>query len=216
MNMQKIPLIPFISSFYQPNDIFAYILYLILTYSTFVEFVGHTLMAFNRFTLISFPTKHQRLWSRQWYIVIMFLISLLLIAWRIPEPVKFSFDTDSTVSASLINKKASSIHLTVTSVTFFVTTFFTAIFNVSTFTKFYCYKNSVSTINVNEKKLLCKVLSFEFFCLSNLNYKCQMKIFRRRFSKICRKFNFHVFFLNFRRFGNLNSEGPKKLQIKSR
>uniref|UniRef100_A0A914QH92 Serpentine receptor class gamma n=1 Tax=Panagrolaimus davidi TaxID=227884 RepID=A0A914QH92_9BILA len=121
---------------------------------TCVQFLGHVLLAFNRFTLLYFPIKHKNFWSRQWYTAVLIIASFLYISWKFAEPVSFLF-IGTNVGIALVDKNMSNIYYILSTTFFLTTTLITAILNVFTFIKFCLQKkNSNALISIKERNLL--------------------------------------------------------------
>lgn len=111
-------------------------------------------MAFNRFTLIWFPFKHNFIWDhRKWYTIILISFPFILICWRLHHPAAFLYLSDTNVTTTLTNMDIMALNYIILTIFYLLATFMTAILNVLSFIKFYFHKSS--NINVNEKNLLC-------------------------------------------------------------
>ena len=154
--MQRGPLITSLTKYYKDNYVFATFIFNAQTFFTVIQFVGHTIMAFNRFTMIWFPLKQKVIWGRRWYMVVLIGFPFLFVSWKLHEPGAFVFNENGTVSFVLTNTWTMYLHSLITPIIYFSTTLAAAVLNVLSFVKFYFYKQTSTTINVNEKNLLCK------------------------------------------------------------
>uniref|UniRef100_A0A914PXT9 Serpentine receptor class gamma n=1 Tax=Panagrolaimus davidi TaxID=227884 RepID=A0A914PXT9_9BILA len=128
-------------------------------------------MALNRFTIIWVPLMHERIWRRQWYILIIFILSFFQICWRLHEPGTFVVLPDNGSYTSLKNPTAQALSVALSSVVYITTTVIAAILNVLTIIKFYLRKNiSSSNVNVNETRLF--LVSFVIFIAQLLRTLC--------------------------------------------
>ena len=93
-------------------------------------------MAFNRFTLIWFPTKYQKLWNRQWYTVLLLLLPFLNICWRFHEPITFVYLTETSARLTYWDANISSLQYILTAIIYLGLTFLAGIFNIGVFIKF--------------------------------------------------------------------------------
>lgn len=140
--------------FFQSNEFFGTIMYDLFSYILFIILFGHVLMAFNRFTLIWFPLNYQKIWEKQWYFFILFILPFAYFGWRIVEPAKFVYLSEEKVNIVYSKSNVMAYYTLTASLMNLSSTFLAAIFNLLSFIKFYFYKST--TINVKEKTLLCK------------------------------------------------------------
>lgn len=127
-------------------------------YVTSMQFIGHLLLAFNRFTIILFPISYNKIWEKPWSIFVLITIPFLPICWRLTEPIIFKFAADGSVAAAVfVNSDVAKLSNILSSTVYFTTTFLAALLNVASFLKFILYKHGqVSQINIKEKHLLCE------------------------------------------------------------
>ena len=129
---------------------------LISAYFLVVEFIGHTLMAFNRFTLLWFPLKYERIWRRNWYTAALIILPFFHVCYRLTEHGKFAFSPGNTVAMVYTNPSMTSLIFLLSAAIFLTTTGIAAVFNVLALIKFYCYKQSTNNASMKERRLLCK------------------------------------------------------------
>ena len=170
----RVPQAGILTDFYKEHGFLASIFYNISSYFICTQFLGHLIMAFNRFTLLWFPFKHYFFWKRSWYIYVLIILPLLPICYRLHEPGNFIFTKENTVVVTLINANLMSLTFVISSVLYVSSTCIVAILNLLSLIKF-----PSNTHNRNERDLLRRFF-FQFL--------------KRKFQKLGRKLlKFKVF-----------------------
>ena len=147
----KLPLL--FVDFFKNQEVLASVSLNLVSYFSLMQYLGHLLMYFNRFTLFWFPLKHERIWRRNWYIYALILGSLLNICYKFYEPATYTFGPDNVVGIALINQSLHELSYVLATFIYGITTFLAAVFNVLTFIKF---KSSKHSTNTTEKRLFRK------------------------------------------------------------
>uniref|UniRef100_A0A914QQS0 Serpentine receptor class gamma n=1 Tax=Panagrolaimus davidi TaxID=227884 RepID=A0A914QQS0_9BILA len=141
--------------YYKNAEFFASLAFIIISYVSAIQFLGHTILAFNRFTLIWFPLKHKQIWKHLCLFILLLLgAPFIHVGIRFNEPGAFLIISDSNISVGLKNKEALTTFLLISAIIYVSTTFIAAILHILSFSKFYFHKQTSSGINVNEKNLL--------------------------------------------------------------
>ena len=132
----------------------------ILLYTAIVQYFGHTLLSFNRFTLLWFPLKKQ-LWTKNWYIYLLLGLPLLNFTYQFYEPTTFVFIGEYSVFPILVNSNKHVFGTMVLNVIYIITTSLAAIFNALSLYKAF-YGINAKNLKINERRLLCR---FKAICI---------------------------------------------------
>ena len=150
-------MIPIFLEFFIDNMYLIAAALIINNYVTSMQFIGNLFLAFNRFTIIWFPTSQNKIWGRPWYTILLLTLPFLPVCWRLHEPIIFVFGANGTIAAAFVNPSVAKLSNIVQSCVFIFTTMLAAILNVLSFFKFILHKQNNASFNVKERNLLCKL-----------------------------------------------------------
>lgn len=152
--LQRLTQIPSLIPIIKSSELIASIGFIAYSYVIVTIFLGHTLMAFNRFTLIWFPLKYHKIWERKWYIFVILFLPFLNNCWRFHEPAISVYLNDTVVVPMYKNPIINELFGISLGLIFLSCQLIGGILNILSFIRFHFYKST--NINVKEKHLLCK------------------------------------------------------------
>uniref|UniRef100_A0AC35F674 Serpentine receptor class gamma n=1 Tax=Panagrolaimus sp. PS1159 TaxID=55785 RepID=A0AC35F674_9BILA len=159
----KLPSFGIVPDFYKNNGWLATVWFNGSGYFVFLQFISHTLIAFNRFTLFWFPVTYAKIWSKPWYTILVLIFPIIGLSHRIFEPGVFQYSANGEVVVRLVNDYAVSATYAVSSGLYFTCTAIQAIFNILAMLKYNNYKQSNVKTKQNDMGLL--YISFIFFII---------------------------------------------------
>uniref|UniRef100_A0A7E4VH79 Serpentine receptor class gamma n=1 Tax=Panagrellus redivivus TaxID=6233 RepID=A0A7E4VH79_PANRE len=144
----------------------------------YMQFIGQSLIAINRFTVFWVPAKHENIWKRRWYWPILIGLPLLVIPTRIPDGGKITFSKNGVV-LTYASVDMENLTVITTSIVLIVNGILTAVLSI--LTVFKCWQlrlnGNVLAIPQIEERML--IFSIVIFCIQML--RLVYTVLRNRF-----------------------------------
>uniref|UniRef100_A0AC35G114 Serpentine receptor class gamma n=1 Tax=Panagrolaimus sp. PS1159 TaxID=55785 RepID=A0AC35G114_9BILA len=142
----KIPRYGVMVDMYKNNQWLGNAAYAGTSFYTIVQYLGQTLIAFNRFTSLWFPFYHKRIWSSKWYIYIVIFLPIIFTSYRIPAQGLYVFKEDGNVEIGFVDKEFKRQVLFVLSFMYGTNAAISAILSLLTVTKYFMMTRSMTQI----------------------------------------------------------------------
>uniref|UniRef100_A0AC35GTL5 Serpentine receptor class gamma n=1 Tax=Panagrolaimus sp. PS1159 TaxID=55785 RepID=A0AC35GTL5_9BILA len=154
---------------------FAYTFSVVLT---IYQYLGQTLIAFNRFTCVWMPILHKKIWSTKWYIPVIIILPILSVSHRFTAAGIYGLNRDGTINVGYVDKNFETFGLNVAAIIYGINTFISIALAILTIIKHLRLGNSTTLISTDIcVKLLVYSLLLLFVQIIRLTYNRMRSIF---------------------------------------